>query len=380
MKISKTFSLICTVCTLIGCSQKYNGFTLQGTYEGNDTPTLYLSYTDSSGKGIMDSVVVASGSFHFTGGIKEPTMALLWKGSINDRNNPNIIRFYLDLATMRLFLNESDFSAYTLTGAPTHDLYIELNNRQKVLYDQMGTLRTKELAATDDLEKADIEKQLGEVSAKLAAINMEFMHTHPESVVSAYVMRFALSSMDYKTAESIYNSFSEDVKNSSFGKDDLAELQRKLKGEPGQKAKLFIKTDIDGKELDLPELNKDHYILLDFWASWCAPCRRGNPHLLALHNKYLSKGLLIVCIADDDNAPDKWKGAVAQDGIGVLRHVLRGLKRTEHGFDRSEDISDDFGVSVLPTKILIDRSGTIMLNCQEDTDALDAKLQEIFGE
>ena len=93
------------------------------------------------------------------------------------------------------------------------------------------------------------------------------------------------------------------------------------------------------------------------------------------------KGLLIVGVADNDSRPEDWKQAIKQDGIGEFRHVLRGLRRTaDGGFDRSQDLSENFGNSVLPTKYLIDRNGIILLRVTgTDKTELDAKLKEIFG-
>ena len=124
-------------------------------------------------------------------------------------------------------------------------------------------------------------------------------------------------------------------------------------------------------------------MLLDFWASWCVPCRKGNPHLLSLYANYKDKGLEIIGISDDDKNPDAWKKAIEKDGIGVWKHVLRGMKQTPEGrADRSTSISDQYGTSTLPTKILIDPQGIIIGRYGADgetDDALDKKLAELFG-
>jgi glutathione peroxidase-family protein len=102
---------------------------------------------------------------------------------------------------------------------------------------------------------------------------------------------------------------------------------------------------------------------------------------LSLYGKYKEKGLEIVGVSDDDSALDAWRTAVAKDQIGVWRHVLRGLKRTATGFDKSTDISGPYGIHSLPTKILIDKEGMIIGRYGgggEGDDAMDKKLAELF--
>jgi thiol-disulfide isomerase/thioredoxin len=125
--------------------------------------------------------------------------------------------------------------------------------------------------------------------------------------------------------------------------------------------------------------------LLDFWASWCVPCRKGNPHLLSLYSKYKDKGLEIIGVSDDDNNHEAWQKAVDKDGIGVWKHVLRGLdmKKRLAGEENESDISQYYGIHSLPTKILIDPNGIIIGRYGgggESDEAMDKKFAEIFGE
>ena len=92
-------------------------------------------------------------------------------------------------------------------------------------------------------------------------------------------------------------------------------------------------------------------------------------------------GFEIVCIASDDDTPEKWKKAIEEDGIGHFRHILSGLKSTANGYDTSEDIREWYGIHSLPTKILIDKNGTIIGRYGgggEPQENLDQKLIEIF--
>lgn len=122
-------------------------------------------------------------------------------------------------------------------------------------------------------------------------------------------------------------------------------------------------------------------MLVDFWASWCVPCRKGNPHLKELYSQYKAKGFEVIGISDDDRDHDAWKKAVAKDGL-PWQHVLRGLKYDAvKGFDKTNDISELFGIHSLPTQVLIDPSGKIIARYGEGAAAhedLDKKLAEVF--
>lgn len=91
----------------------------------------------------------------------------------------------------------------------------------------------------------------------------------------------------------------EEVKNSAAGQELRKEISNPQGGSPGGIAADFAGLDIDGKSLKLSDY-KGKYVLLDFWASWCVPCRKGNPHLLQLHSKYKNKGFEIIGVSDDD--------------------------------------------------------------------------------
>ncbi len=120
-------------------------------------------------------------------------------------------------------------------------------------------------------------------------------------------------------------------------------------------------------------------MLLDFWASWCVPCRKGNPHLKALYAQYKDKGIEFIGISDDDSNPAAWKKAVAKDDL-PWRHVLRGMDRNlmRAGKTSDKDISEKYGIHSLPTKILINPEGMIIGRYGSEGDELDRMLEKSF--
>ncbi len=104
--------------------------------------------------------------------------------------------------------------------------------------------------------------------------------------------------------------------------------------------------------------------------------------MIKLYEKYHTKGVEFIGISDDDSNPKAWHKAVEKDGIGIWHHVLRGLKQTKKGFDKTNDITEGYAVHSIPTKILIDPQGIIVGRyggVGEDDEAMDKMFEEIFG-
>jgi thiol-disulfide isomerase/thioredoxin len=229
-------------------------------------------------------------------------------------------------------------------------------------------------------EQADaVRSKFTPFNERMDKIDYEFFKAHPTSPVTAYMLRFHVSELPLDTLEMYYNNFGSALQQSKMGKEIDSEIAKLRSGSPGSMAKNFSTSDINGNKLSLSDY-KGKYVLLDFWASWCVPCRKGNPHLKTLYAKYKARGIEFIGIADDDRAEEAWKKAVEKDGIGIWKHVRRGLKYENGNFDRSTDISENFGIHTLPTKILIDPNGKIVGRYSEEEKPLDDKLREIFGE
>ncbi|MRG45042.1 redoxin domain-containing protein [Chitinophaga sp. SYP-B3965] len=318
---------------------QHQPFSLSGTVKGKDTGRMYLIATDMYEHKIVDSVPILNGKFEFKGTMPHPLMAFIAEGrSPASTEDPNSVSFFLDPGNTVATLQYGNFKNVTLTGATTQTELKELKQ-----------------------------------------IDLAYVQAHPDSYAAIFLLRS-------KTAdkEKLFQAFSPAVQQSGFGQSIKYAIDILKLGLPGSKATDFSAMDINGTPLKLAD-HKGKYVLLDFWASWCVPCRAGNPHLLSLYAQYKSKGLEIIGISDDDRNPDAWHKAVEKDGIGVWKHVLRGLdmKKVMAGDinlrnHKLEISNSKYGVTALPTKVLIDPSGNIIGRYGSDEAALDKKLAEVM--
>ncbi len=211
----------------------------------------------------------------------------------------------------------------------------------------------------------------------------DYVKKYPSTALAANFLCMNTGRMTLEQLKEAYNKLDETAKQTSAGKEIAAEIATLDRVAPGNPAPEIAKNDlVTGKPFALSSL-KGKVVLLDFWASWCVPCRKSNPHVKALYEKYRKKGFDVVYVADNDSRPEEALKAIDQDGIRKYHHVLRGLKTLKDangkmtGYDKSEDVSEQYAIHFLPTKYLIDREGKIIGKVNDEE--LDAKLKEIFG-
>ena len=392
--------LLAISCSYFFGFAQNKAFTINGTIEGKNGGYLYITYEGKDGQSKLDSALVRNHAFVFKGEVNGPSNAYL-RSSLKIRNadDPNGVSFFIEAANMKLTLVEGAYKDFKLTGSKTEEENKQLNLLKAPIRAEMKPISEAyrkanaaySKAIKDQLPQAEqdvlhqqasaIRDQFEPFNTKMDQIDYAFFLKHPDSYLSAYLMIFKVSGLSLDSVELFYNNMTPRVQQSSYGKMIAAEIVKIKKGSPGAIATIFTATDIDGKPLSLADF-KGKYVLLDFWASWCLPCRAGNPHLKKIYAQYQSKGFEIIGISDDDSKPEAWKNAVKQDEIGVWKHVLRGLKWTGESFDRTNDISENFGIHTLPTKILIDKEGKIIGRYGDGAagdEAMDKKLAAIFG-
>lgn len=363
-------------------------FTLTGTISGVKEGTLYLGYAGSGDKYITDSVVLyGNGQFRFTGKTAEPSMAYItYNNKRASMDDPNAATFFIEPANIKMNLAFNAFKDAVITGSVTQNEYDLLQKHQQkirkrwqIVMDTLSAINKRSNALFQETKAW----ALSPYNEEQKEITSAFIQKHPASYVTAWLLRFQRD-ISTDSLKKLYARFPDRVKQSSFGKAIATDLEKRKTGIPGVQAAVFSSAGIDGQQVSLADF-KGKYVLLDFWASWCVPCRKLNPHLKELYTRYKDKGFEVIGVSDDDSKPEAWKKAVDQDGL-PWKQVLRGLKVVRNGdgvnFDKSKDISERYNIHSLPTQILVDPTGMIIGRYGDDLgeshEALDKKLEEIF--
>ncbi|MFI5131562.1 MAG: redoxin domain-containing protein [Chitinophagales bacterium] len=393
----KKFAIVALLFALsntLDAQKQGNRFQLKGKLVGLLEGMVYLYYSDVENKSLKDSSVITNGNFSFAGSIMGPTRAYL---QLKEEKINNGAEVFLEPVSMKIRVKPNEFKKAELTGSKTQNEFKQLEKLKAPIRKQVQPVldeyakvneiyinAVRRKAPEDSLdflkEKATaIREKYTPYDMQFDKVDYEFFVKNPNSYVTAYMMRFHVSEWSLDTLQMFYDKMNETIRQSSYGK-DLAKAIADLRGGlPGSLAKDFSAIDINGNKLTLSGF-KGRYVLLDFWASWCVPCRKGNPHLKELYAKYKDKGIEFIGVSDDDRTPDAWKKAVEKDGL-PWRHVLRGFDMDKRlkGLANESEIHDRFGIYSLPTKILIDPAGMIIGRFGEEEKELDEMLVKIFG-
>lgn len=356
MKIKNILALLLCSTTSICIAQ--DKFTITGSLPQAGTEKMVLlTFVNAEGKNAKDSAKVVNGKFTLTGTTAFGNKSYLElkpvvKDTTKKRRAPDFKEFYLEKGNTNVTGLDSIYKA-SITGTKTQSEYLEYNSKMdplQVQYKKIVARYYKAKAAKDSVELKQISVDAKPVMASMEAALDNFIFSHPDSYVTAdLVIANRMMVIDVVKFDPIYKALSPKLLSSFTGK-KITEKYNKAKQFAIGKSIDFTLPDKDGKEFKLSSL-KGKYVLVDFWASWCVPCRAENPFLLKAYAQLKDKNFEIVGVSLDDEKAN-WLGAVKADNLPWTQvSDVKGFKT---------EVAVRFGITAIPQNVLIDPDGKVI--------------------
>lgn len=343
---------------LLFVSCQSNEYTINITADVADNEDIFFIVLDETNQPkTLDTLTVVDGLSSYSGTVDIPEMHYLMLSS----NRQGAIPFILESGNITIEIFKDSIQKSVVSGTKSNkdfnDYMVDTEPIINDLFSIQNEMRNA-MISRDSLTYVDLQEQFSDMQLKFENYQLDFVTNHPDSYISVLVLEQLIKSnkVDAEEARPLYDAFSKILKKTRAGNNIKAivspEEEEVEEGDVqvGDVAPDFSAPSTDGTVNTL-YTSLGNYTIVDFWSSWCGPCRVESPQLVGLYNNYKDKGLKIVGVSLDKNK-ENWLKAIENDNL-AWAHVSN-LKRWD------DPIAAQYGVSSIPQLFLLDQKGTVV--------------------
>ncbi|QLE02645.1 AhpC/TSA family protein [Galbibacter sp. BG1] len=370
--MKKIGSILLLFVALVAC----NKATEDGTYKVNvsvdgveDGKQVYLQKpVDGQRPEVIDTLEVKEGNFEFSGKAEGPQLHYLFFEGIR-----GVLPIILEEGTINVTAYKDSLNFSKIEGTPSNEDFTDFVQNSRSIRKKMEDIQKKGMEAqkeNDTVTLNTLKETFEETQEEARNYEEDFVKNHTDSYISLLVIQQMMrtGSKNAEEISTLFNSLSEDVKNSEMGQTISAELGKANKLNVGSVAPDFSGPTPAGETASLKgSLGK--VTVLDFWAAWCKPCRAENPNLVNLYNEYHDKGLNVVGVSLDRSAED-WKKAIEEDQLPWTH--ISNLKFWQ------DPIAQEYNIRSIPATFILDEEGKIIAKDLRG-EALNEKIASLLN-
>lgn len=370
-----------------------NEFEITGTADPSlNGKNIFLEKQGPTGFTAIDTVKIENGKFIFKGTVKEPDFHFIAIEGKPDQK----LDLILEHGTIEIEMDKDTLGKSKKSGTYNNDMLSEYIKKTETFKREEDAFKNKNrdayMAAYQKQDQATMENlnnQYKKIKEKREAFDMDFIKKNPKAYINIFLLGQIAGSKSPEEAKKLYASLDPELKKTEKGKElgkmfnevpampaatepaqpaAPAEAPGKSNAEPGSTAPAFSANTPAGKKLSLKEA-MGKVTIVDFWASWCKPCRMENPNVVAMYKEYHAKGLNIIGVSLDKDAAS-WKQAITADNL-TWNHVSNLMFW-------DEPIAKLYGVESIPATFVLDANGKIVAKDLRGAE-LKAKVAELLA-
>ena len=368
--LKKIITFLSLAFMIASCDSSSTILKIKGGTDLENGSTIYHIVADQNNQPkTLDTILVNKEIFELKTNIIEPNIHFL---QIDGKQGT--FPFIAENGTVRIQVYKDSIGASSAKGTVSNDDFMKYKSETKVYIESLNAIGNdlqQAMILKDSLLAEDLQDQYQDVRDQIQAYELDFIKASPNSLISVLILeRFVTNkTIPIDEAKSIFESLKNRVKNTNSGRIIKKQLEETPKAEVGKIAPFFEGLNPEGNQFILKSV-LGKITIIDFWASWCRPCRVENPNLVQLYRKNKDRGLNIVGVSLD-REKSKWIRAIEDDGL-VWDHVSN-LKFW------NDPIAKLYQVSAIPATFILDEKGVIIARDLRGI-GLYNKIEELLNE